>query len=207
VMNVNCREWISGIVECARSGSQPAAPLASHLKSCSKCAGRWEDEQRLSSQLRLARDAAAGHRSSQARREEIMRRFAPAPRPSFRPSWKWVLGAAAVLLLSIALGYQWRNGRHANGTGLANGVQQTAVGSAEFEELAGDNGEFVAVAYAPPLAAGEFVSVVRTELQPTALARMGIYVDAAYANAIPADVLVGEDGFPRAVRVVSEVEF
>ena len=206
-MNVNCREWISGIVECVRSGSQPAAQLASHLKVCPKCAERWEDEQRLSSQLRLARDAAARHRSSQARREEIMRRFAPATRPSLRPSWKWVLGAAAVLLLSIALGYQLRNGRHANGTGLGNGVQQTAVGSAEFEELAGDTGEFVAVAYAPPLAAGEFVSVVRTELPPSAFARMGIYVDATYVNAIPADVLVGEDGFPRAVRVVSEVEF
>ena len=81
------------------------------------------------------------------------------------------------------------------------------MGSAEFEELAGDSSEFIAVAYAPPLAAGEFVSVLRTELQPAALARMGIDVDTSYTNAIPADVVVGEDGFPRAVRVVSEVEF
>ncbi len=155
--------------------------------------------------MRLARDQAAGRRSPEARREEIMRRFALTPRRTSHPYWKWVLAAAAVLLLSTVLGYVLRNGGHAKST--APGIQQAAVGSAEFEELAGDGGEFVAVAYAPPLAAGEFVSVLRTELQPTALARMGIYVDAAYTNPIPADVLVGEDGFPRAVRVVSEVEF
>jgi hypothetical protein len=109
------------------------------------------------------------------------------------------------VVLSVGLGYLWRTGQHVEGT--APGSHQVAVGSADFEELAGDSSEFVAVAYAPPLAAGEFVSVLRTELQPTALARMGIYVDAASTNAIPADVLVGEDGFPRAVRVVSEVEF
>jgi predicted anti-sigma-YlaC factor YlaD len=200
VMSMNCREWISEIVECARGGSQPDAQLESHLKACPKCAARWEDEQRLSAQLRLARDAAAGRRSSEARREEIMRRFALVPRRSSHPSWKWVLGAAAVLLLATVLGYVLRNGGHAKPTVL--GIQQVAVGSYGFEESTGDANEFVAVAYAPPLAAGEFVSVLRTELQPTALARMGIYVDAAYTNTIPADVLVGEDGFPRAVRVV-----
>lgn len=204
MMNVNCREWITGIVECARTGSRPGASLESHLKSCSKCAERWADEQRLSSQLSLARDAAAGRRSSEARRREIMRRFAAAPRRGFQPSWKSALAAAAVLVLSVALGYLWRNGRHVDPMVHAT---QAAVGSEGFEELAGDGNGFVAVAYAPPLAAGEFVSVLRTELQPTALARMGIYVDAAYTNAIPADVMVGEDGFPRAVRVVSEVEF
>jgi hypothetical protein len=204
-MNMNCREWITGIVECARGGSQPGASLESHMKACSKCAERWEDEQRLNAQLRAARDAAAGLRSPEARREEIMRRFAVAPRRRFQPSWNWALAAAALVVLSVGLGYLWRTGQHVEGT--APGSHQVAVGSADFEELAGDSSEFVAVAYAPPLAAGEFVSVLRTELQPTALARMGIYVDAASTNAIPADVLVGEDGFPRAVRVVSEVEF
>jgi hypothetical protein len=51
------------------------------------------------------------------------------------------------------------------------------------------------------------VQVVRTELRPTALARMGIYVDAIDADAIPADVMLGEDGFPRGVRVLEAVDF
>jgi hypothetical protein len=57
------------------------------------------------------------------------------------------------------------------------------------------------------LATGEFVRVVRTELRPTALARMGVYVDAAETDEIPADVLLGEDGFPRGVRVLEAVDF
>ena len=67
--------------------------------------------------------------------------------------------------------------------------------------------EFVAVPFAPPLAAGEFVTVVRMELRPAALARMGMDVDVTAANDIPADVLVGQDGSPRAVRVLDEVQF
>src|SRR2546430_16493970 len=110
MISVNCREWISGIVECSRSGSQPGASLQLHLKSCSKCAERWEDEQRLSGQLCAARGAASGRRSSEARRGGIMRRVALAPRRRFQPAWKLVLAAAAVLILSIALGYFWRNG-------------------------------------------------------------------------------------------------
>lgn len=202
---LTCRDWIPEIVECARNGAQPDAKLESHLETCPKCAMRWEDEQRLSSLLQVAREAAAGQRSREARREEIMRRFALTPKQPARGSWKWVLSAAAVLLMGIALVYVLRSGGQTSTT--APATQQVAVASAEFEEVAGDSSEFVAVAYAPPLATGEFVSVVRTELQPRALARMGIYVDAAYTNPIPADVLVGEDGFPRAVRVVSEVEF
>ena len=133
-----------------------------------------------------------------------MRRFAQVPRRSWQPVWNWALAAAAVALLSIGLGVFWSLG-HGAGHGIAKSPasRQGQVASASFDAVAGDDG-FVDIAYAPPLAAGEFVSVVRTELQPTALARMGIYVDADYANAIPADVMVGEDGVPRAVRLVSE---
>ena len=59
---------------------------------------------------------------------------------------------------------------------------------------------------APPVARVR-VRVVRTELQATALARMGIDVDADVQTEIPADVMVGEDGFPRAVRLVEAMDF
>jgi hypothetical protein len=45
------------------------------------------------------------------------------------------------------------------------------------------------------------------ELRPTALARMGMDVDVTSANDISADVLVGQDGAPRAVRVLDEAQF
>jgi hypothetical protein len=111
------------------------------------------------------------------------------------------LSAAAVLLLTIAVGYGWRTTRRP--VAIEASVAEAALPA---DEQIDDNG-FVAVPYAPPLATGEFVRVVRTELQPIALAHMGIYVDAADSSEIPADVMLGEDGFPRAVRVVEEMQF
>lgn len=77
---------------------------------------------------------------------------------------------------------------------------------AELSQIVDEN-DFVEVPYAPPLATGELVHVVRTELRPAALARMGIDIDTAVADEIPADVLLGEDGFPRGVRLVETVDF
>ena len=108
-----------------------------------------------------------------------------------------MLSAAAVLLLTIAIGYGWRNSRH---------PAAIEASIETVEDLADDTG-FVAIPFAPPLAPGEFVRVVETELQPIALAHMGIYVDAADSSDIHAELLLGEDGFPRAVRVAEEMQF
>ncbi len=117
---------------------------------------------------------------------------------SFIPaSVKWLLSAAAVLLLTVAVGYGWR---------ISQRPQAMEASVETLEDVADDNG-FVAIPYAPPLATGEFVRVVETELQPIALARMGIYVDEADSSEIPAELLLGEDGFPRAVRVIEETQF
>lgn len=110
------------------------------------------------------------------------------------------MAAAAMLVLTLGLGRVLWNGSHA-GTPPA---QNTAAVESSNEE---DSNGFVAVPYAPPLAVGEMVSVVRTELEPTALARLGIMVDASDGNEIPAEVEVGEDGLPRAVRLIGAEEF
>ncbi|MEP6714678.1 MAG: hypothetical protein ABJC09_03835, partial [Terriglobia bacterium] len=63
---------------------------------------------------------------------------------------------------------------------------------------------FIAVPYVPPLAAGELVRVVHAELYPSALASLGVNVDPSWTTGIAADLLMGEDGFPRAVRLSNE---
>lgn len=166
------------------------------MRQCPQCEQRWEDERSLSIQFRALRGAAA-RRQSETRRDQLMCEFDLAHQSVVPASLKWLLSAAAVLLLTIAIGFGWRNSRRP----VAIAASMEAV-----EELADDNG-FVAIPYAPPLATGEFVRVVRTELQPIALAHMGIYVDAADSSEIPAEVLLGEDGFPRAVRVIEEMQF
>jgi hypothetical protein len=65
---------------------------------------------------------------------------------------------------------------------------------------------FQAVPYAPVLASGEFVRVVRTELAPDTLTRMGVFVASANLNPISVDLVVGQDDAPLAVRVNEEDE-
>jgi hypothetical protein len=64
-----------------------------------------------------------------------------------------------------------------------------------------DSEGFIAVPYVPPLATGEMLRVVHTELNPAELASLGVNVDPSLTAQMPADLLLGEDGMPRAVRV------
>jgi len=129
---------------------------------------------------------------------------------------------AAALLLAVAAGQVWRSSpqltdskkpasgaSHESANSPAGRTGKSAVGPSGApgrSELI-SNDDFVAVPYVPPLATGEFVRVVRTELRPTALARLGIYVDTTDADELSADVLLGEDGFPRGVRVLEAGDF
>jgi hypothetical protein len=67
--------------------------------------------------------------------------------------------------------------------------------------------DFIAVPYTPPLAPGEIVRMVHAEFYPEALASMGVEVDPSWAGELPADVVVGEDGLPRAVRITDNGQF
>ena len=105
---------------------------------------------------------------------------------------------AAALLLGVLLGPEAMT--------RLQPAQKTAVVVESAETQADpDSDGFIAVPYAPPLATGELVRIVHTELDPAALASLGVSVDPSWTTQLPADVLEGEDGMPRAVRV-SEVD-
>jgi len=202
---VDCRNRMVEVVESARTGLQPDAELQKHLRECPRCRDRWDDEQRLSAEIRIMRADAAAQRRSEVRREAIMHEFELQHGTVMRRPFKLALGIAAILLLTVALGLVWRNSRPADAD--AQNARRTPAGnvfaeSGLLEKLPEDD-DFIAVPYVPPLAPGEFVKVIRTELRPNALARMGIYVDASLGE-MPADVVFGEDGFPRAVRVLGD---
>lgn len=206
-MERDCGVHIRKLVECARSGAAQDAALQAHLGACPVCRARWEDELRLTATLRAARETAF-ERAPAPRRDELMRAFAAGRRRAFyTPAWLAV-AAAAVLIFSVALAYALRQGSPASLQIARHNAGVTQSGpEAEVDDWSNDESGFVAVPYAPPLAAGEFVSVVRAEFQPVALARMGIYVEATPGSEVPADVLVGEDGTPRAVRLIDAVPF
>jgi len=206
-MLVNCRNWIVELVECARTDFEPRAELRQHLEHCPPCRERWDDERNLSARFQTMRATASARKRSPAKRAELMREFQSAHQTLIPSSLKWSLSIAAVLLLAIALGRAWRNDRGAasNTIEVAESARVDSDFLADLNKGAEDDG-FLPVPYAPPLATGEFVRVVRTELRPIALARMGIDVE-SYPDEIAADVLLGEDGLPRAVRLLEEKQF
>jgi hypothetical protein len=163
------------------------------LSACERCASRWEGELALSSQLCALRSELGGRRSAYIRRNEILKRFdAQHPKPKLRPWFR--LAAAAVLLFAVAAGVTWR---HQEPDPAA--VAELSEAQVEMQEAG-----FIAVPFVLPLAPGELVHMVHTQLQPAALASMGVNVDPTLSADMPADLLVGADGFPRAVRVSEE---
>jgi hypothetical protein len=111
------------------------------------------------------------------------------------PRWYWAAAVAATVLLGAVIAPQTVSRlRHQASPGAE------AADASTIESYADSEG-FIAVPYAPPLATGEMVRVVHTELNPAALASLGVSVDPAWTTQLPADVLEGEDGMPRAVRV------
>jgi hypothetical protein len=99
---------------------------------------------------------------------------------------RWAWSAAAALLLAAVIGV-WRPG------------PPLAAGGADSTEALED---FVPVPFSPPLATGESVQVVRLELTGAELARMGIELPGGYGEEFDADVVLSEDGLPRAVRLL-----
>jgi hypothetical protein len=186
-----------------------------HLASCESCEARWHAEIALTGQFRAMRaQAMASSGASQVRRDlraatlmkQMSLRKEPLPiRASRITSMGWVLSAAAALLLAIGIGYGLGRRR------AAQAVQRDMVYEAGLGD-AGSNGagdDFIALPYALPPVPGEMVSIVHSDFAAATLANLGIEVDPAWqsddSDTISADVVVGQDGFPRAVRITESV--
>ena len=209
---MTCKERIPEIVEYARRRAEPEMETRAHLATCSACGERLEAERQLTSQFRIMRIRAAARRPLEARRESLMRDFARKHRPAPMPAWVWALSAAAVLLFAALLGHATRSRVHVNSVpaisthGVRTGETVLYEASTDASALSGDD-DFIAIPYAPPLAAGELIRVVHADLDPDVLASMGIDVDPSWASELPADVVEGEDGIPRAIRVADNTQF
>ena len=195
---MTCREFSSEVMDYARAAVRPSAELEAHIAVCAQCRERWDMEQTLTESLSNIRGAFAAERAPMEVRESILREFSRRHRakPSPSPVWKWAL-IAAMLVVGIFTAEMWRNRSQ-----FAKPADTPSVLASDIELLGlQDESGFVAIPYAPPLAPGEFVRVVRTELQPVALARMGIDVGDLSGDEITAELVVGQDDMPRAVRV------
>ncbi len=202
---MTCSDWTAELVESARQSGrarQPGRELRAHLAACERCRERWDAEILLTSHLITIRSRMAAFRSQESQGTALMRDFVRMHKVRLIRTWGLALGAAAALVVAVVLGYmagQTRKRPVHQARQQPSFYQSGDVLSMDASALSSD--DFVAVPYTPPLAQGEMVRVVHAELNPEALASMGVDVDPAYSGRLAADVVVGEDGLPRAVRL------
>jgi hypothetical protein len=194
---VTCKDWTREIVEGARSGTRAGEALTHHLAHCPHCSDRWEAELELSRGFRQATASLRDLRSGEGARRRVMTEFARQRHGiQVRRGLVWATAALTTLLVAAV----WKQSRHA---ATSSGVTPVEIAQVFAEDLA--DSDFVPVPYAPPLAPGEYVEVVQAELTPAALARMGFAISTASTSELTTDLMVGEDGLPRAVRVPESV--
>jgi hypothetical protein len=116
---------------------------------------------------------------------KVQRELVAAFRANRRRKHLWIysaVAAAAVLVLSLSL------------------LPKHAIVNTETVYTAPG---FVALPYSQSAVPLESVVVMRVQMQPAELISLGVAVPAAASSAkITADILVGQDGVPRAVRLV-----
>lgn len=207
-MKCNCAD--AELVEAARRGGALSGDAAAHVAECEFCRERVEAESELTSRLRALRNwgAASNPEWSKA---VLMREFDAHRRRERQVRWMWAMSSAAVLVLSVVavrdVGMKPASTAAGGRTGV---VEARAYAPREYPqesftpaEEAGEKG-FIKVPFALPPAPGETFGIVRTELNPTDLARMGVSVDPGWTGTLQADILVGEDGYTQAVRLSND---
>jgi hypothetical protein len=107
-----------------------------------------------------------------------------------RRLWRYAASTAVCLVLGFGLF-------------LTRHLDQTSQVKAPYDGYAAATAGFVALPYAESGVPMEDAVIVRLSLQPSELARLGVPVAPPNANGrIDADLLIGQDGVPRAVRLV-----
>lgn len=156
------------------------------------------NEQELTKALRRLNDATVPPPVDPAREAALMAAFDAAFGAASAPSrrltrgyWPMVaLAAAAAVLIAVALPWGPAGRRGTMPTSSARGVQP-------------DVSEFVVVpggASLPPMESG---SLVRVDLPVAVLPSLGVTPPAGGAATVKADLVVGQDGLTRAVRLVN----
>lgn len=228
---MNCSVCKSRLIEVARGGRLEPV-MAVHLNSCGPCSDFLEAQRRLSVATRsvavLGRAAAlpAGLEGELLAEFEAVRRVSPRPRYFWPVAGAFALAAAlmGVVVLLRAPERQVVSAPQAVASSAAPAsveavpvpaplglrpvtvpprpirpVREAAPGPPEPQEEA-----FMSIPYTMPLAPEERANVVRMEVPVAALIAAGLTMRVRDMSAsASADVLVGEDGRARAVRLVS----
>lgn len=220
---MNCFECREKLMEMARGGvDAPEANL--HVVGCAECERAWLNQQSLSAGLRsiAANETAAPSAMLESR---LLARFTPVPKRLF-PAWTVpALACAAAVVAMVWIPMVWipmvwiaaAPARHPSKVTPvvspqppAAAVTTATVSAAKPERRRQRKPArrrveepFVRIPYAAPLLPTERAEIVRVNLSARALESLGMPVVGADPDMrLNADLILGENGLARAVRII-----
>ncbi len=219
---MTCEEFEA--IGLERPDTRPArdaarAEAAAHANGCSRCAALQESWQEARAGLQalraVTRDAQASQRVEMRLRQEFRTTHRTRRMRSAAVFAAWALAAAALLLGAVSW-WNWRlaqSRRTATSAGniVKPGASTPGIGgsdagnvgdSAEEPTLIADNaGDFTLLPGSLPQEADDS-AIVRVRMQRGALGALGLPVnEERVSDWIQVDLLVGQDGQPKAVRL------
>lgn len=182
---MNCHQFDEAILDTARGA--PATPsLRQHLAGCGRCTVHLQQQQNLTRGLCALARTTEGVPATDLE-DRLMEAFRAQVEVDVdvQAPWRAMLGAAAAVLLVVAsLVFASRDFERAH--------DRTVAADAEFVPWPG-------VAALPQFESGQ---LVRTELPASVLPLLGLEpASGVTAEIVMADVLIGQDGLARAVRL------
>ena len=189
---MTCFDLEPAVVDLARGTIGVQDPeLVRHLRRCPRCTALFEREHAVSAALRLLAETVEEPLADGKREAAILAAFdAHWARPQ-RRSGQWVwrgVAAAAVVVVATLVGIVVGNPPPRERAVPSD----LAVGLTDFVSWPGADA-------GPPFESGE---LLRVDLPVSALPALGFWPPSSDVSFVQADVIVGQDGFARAVRLV-----
>jgi hypothetical protein len=188
---MTCQFDPAAIVELARGGESDSR-VEAHVRGCPGCAQRLAQERALTAGLRGVAGSTREARPSPAIEGALLAAFAQrrdvAAAPA-APLRRWLAAAAAVLFLAGTAFYARHDFERAR---TRDAVSASAAAGNAFVPWPGSE----------VLPAFESGQLLRVELPASVLPLLGlVHAGAVNNKTVTADVLVGQDGLARAVRL------
>lgn len=226
---MTCREFERPLIDRARNRPMDAAvrtALTIHLELCPRCSKALERQIRLSAAMDILAERTAEVSAPPSVEQAILAELTAVGRVARR---RWIYaGVGAALAASLAIVWWVGNARapkeiqaHMTPAAPAAVVQASAPAPVETASVAAPvrrvpkrrarpapkhEAPFIAIPYTLPLDPRERVDVVRMDMPVAALIAAGLPLGTADpAGQVRTDVLVGQDGRARAVRLVAAV--
>ena len=185
--------------------SKLRASALEHTRECRECGIRLTNERMLSAGLGMLADEHSDLVPPPALQAALMAKYQQqfARRQKVRTLWRAVAAAAACLAL-VTLGPLVTRGKLQSIASETRTPELIALDADSTSADATTTDPFIAIPYAEPLAPYERAELQRVKLTRGTLLAMGLPTDVPDADEpMNAELMVGEDGIPRAVRILN----